>query len=447
MRYLVAILCTLGLLAAPSVRLSAAEFTDLFQAQVPSQPNQTQWQRAALSAVLVKLTGGEAVLSQPAIVLELKNSASYVKQFQSMQINAQSMILVHLDEQKITALLQRQQIPIWGSRRPDQLLWFAEKMQENPQFVLNIEHPLRKALQEQATLLGLSLVFPLYDVDDLALLNEQTLWTGDWQAIQVASQRYKMNHVHNLLFDQFTDASGTVTFRLTAQQWRNGQMESREYLNLDARQLAIEFCRQLAADLASQYAVKIADQHNTSSALTLTVDAVTNLTDLVKVQQIFASMLTVKTQHLKEFQQGRAVFTLELAASEDDFYRNISLVSELRAESPLLPAQSAEQLATEAQIEAQLAADSIDPVLATPTGAAGATALNVAEPASNGSDIVEEPDAGGPSALVAQTEGIQQTEGIEQTEVGIAPIASDQNAAITASDSLIKTNHFSFVGH
>jgi hypothetical protein len=135
----------------------------------------------------VKLTGSDAVLSLPAIVDELKNSASYVKQFQTMQINAQSMILVHLDEQKITALLQRQQIPMLGSRRPDQLMWFSEKMQDTPQFVMSLEHPVRKVLQEQATQLGLSLIFPFYDVDDLALLNEQTLWSGEWTAIQAVS--------------------------------------------------------------------------------------------------------------------------------------------------------------------------------------------------------------------------------------------------------------------
>ena len=440
MRYLVATLCTLGFLVTGSLKLSAAEFTDLFQAQVPAQQSQSQWQRAALSAVLVKLTGSETVLSHPAIAVELKNSASYVKQFQSMQVNAQPMMQVHLDEQKITALLQREHIAIWGSRRPDQLVWFSEKMQDSPHYVLDAEHPLRKALHEQASIFALSLVFPLYDVDDLALVNEQTLWAGEWTAIQSASLRYKASHVHNLLFDQFTDASGTVVFRLTAQQWRNGQMESREYTNMDARQLAIEFSRQLAADLASQYAVNINNNQAEGAVLTLTIDAIRNMADLVKVQQIFGSMLTVKSYSLKEFQQGKAVLNVHLAASEDDFFRNISLVTQLRAESQLQPIVDAGILTAEAQLDAQLEADSIEPSTAD-------TAQTATNPSSVNDSVGATPGTTGNTTATDSTTAVTADLPPTSEPALNAGAAESQTSALPAADALIKTNHFTFVGN
>ncbi len=432
MRYLVAILCTFGLWVAGSVKASAAEFTDLFQAQVPAQQTASQWQRAALSAVLVKLTGSEAVLSHPAIALELKNSASYVKQFQNIQVNAQPMMQVLLDEQKITGLLQREQIAIWGSRRPDQLIWFSEKMQDSPHYVLDTEHPLRKALQAQASTFALSLVFPFYDVDDLALVNEQTLWAGDWTAIHSASLRYKASHVHNLLFDQYTDASGTVVFRLTAQQWRNGQMESQEYTNVDAQQLAIEFSRQLAAQLASQYAVNISNNQSEGVVLTLTIDAIKNLADLVKVQQIFGSMLTVKSQSLKEYQHGKAVFNLTLAASEDDFFRSVSLVAQLRAESQLLPKTDAEVLTAQAQLDAQLETDAMEP--------------------SAGDAIKTESNSPTTNAQVDATTNSTVADSTTTDVADVSPIAEQANAGevsgqIPAADTLVRTNHFTYVGN
>ena len=458
MRYLVASFCTFILVCVCSLKLQAAEFTDLFQAQVPAQANQSQWQRAALSNVLVKLTGSDAVLSLPAIVDELKNSASYVKQFQTMQINAQSMILVHLDEQKITALLQRQQIPMLGSRRPDQLMWFSEKMQDTPQFVMSLEHPVRKVLQEQATLLGLSLIFPFYDVDDLALLNEQTLWSGEWTAIQAASSRYKASHVHNLMFDQFTDASGTVTFRLTAQQWQNGQLVSREFMNVDAKQLAVEFTRQLAAELASQYAIKISNNPANGTVLNLTIDAVADMTDLVKVQQIFASMLTVKSHSLKEFQQGRAVFILELAASEDEFYRSMQLVSQLRAESQLQPPATAEQLALEAQLEAQFESGEAEPLasvdgLPAQANSLGANAQDLTSPTNEEitNNALEQAAVGAEPVVTAQNSGVPVSTELSSAEsTASEPTTSEQNDVVplsTMPDQLIKTNHFTFVGH
>jgi hypothetical protein len=343
-----------------------------------------------------------------------------------------------------------------GSRRPDQLMWFSEKMQDTPQFVMSLEHPVRKVLQEQATLLGLSLIFPFYDVDDLALLNEQTLWSGEWTAIQAASSRYKASHVHNLMFDQFTDASGTVTFRLTAQQWQNGQLVSREFMNVDAKQLAVEFTRQLAAELASQYAIKISNNPANGTVLNLTIDAVADMTDLVKVQQIFASMLTVKSHSLKEFQQGRAVFILELAASEDEFYRSMQLVSQLRAESQLQPPATAEQLALEAQLEAQFEIGEAEPLasvdgLPAQGNSLGANAQDLTSPTNDEITNNALEQAGAEPVVAAQDSGESVSSELSSAESTVSePTTSEQNDVVplsTMPDQLIKTNHFTFVGH
>ena len=52
----------------------AAELTDLYQAIVPANQSQAMWQRQALQAVLLKLTGSTDVQSLPALNDALKNS-------------------------------------------------------------------------------------------------------------------------------------------------------------------------------------------------------------------------------------------------------------------------------------------------------------------------------------------------------------------------------------
>ena len=103
-----------------------------------------------------------------------------------------------MDQQKITALLAQQQVPVWGSRRPDVLLWLTEKTLAEPKFVLENQHPLRTNLMQQAKKYGLSFIYPLYDVDDLALLNENSVWAGDWAALGSASLRYKAEISHRV---------------------------------------------------------------------------------------------------------------------------------------------------------------------------------------------------------------------------------------------------------
>ena len=322
-----------GLLSAIVVTFAtpAAELTDLYQATVPANQSQALWQRQALQAVLLKLTGSTDVQSLPGLTDALKNSGQFVVQFQQVQQDGQSQLLVTLDGQKITRLLQSQQIPVWGPRRPDVLLWLTERPVETPQFVLSPDHPLRKALQSQATLFGLSVQFPLFDETDTTLVNEAASWGGDWVLLQQASARYQATEVYNLLFDQLTDASGLVQFRLTWQQLQDGAVQSNELINADAMALAQQFCSMLAKAQATRYAVRIAAPGASaeSNSLQLTFDGVASLTDLARLRQLFDAMLTVREHSLLQYSAGQAVLKLQLSASSEEFYRALSLVREL----------------------------------------------------------------------------------------------------------------------
>lgn len=320
-----------GLLAVlMSFAMPAAELTDLYQATVPAAQSQAQWQRQALAAVLLKLTGSPDAQNQPGLADALKNSGQFVVQFQQVQFEGQSQLLVTLDGQKITRLLQSLQIPVWGPRRPDVLLWLTERPVDTPQFVASPDHPLRKALLSQAGLSGLSLQFPLLDETDTTLVNEAASWGGDWALLQQASMRYQATEVYNLLFDQITDASGLVQFRLTWQQLVDGAVQSHEIIHADAMVLAQQFCAELARTQAARYAVRIAAPGaSTAQRLQLTVDGVSSLTDLARLRQLFGAMLTVREQHLVQYSAGQAVLALQLSASAEEFYRALSLVREL----------------------------------------------------------------------------------------------------------------------
>lgn len=310
--------------------LKAAELSDLYQARVPAGQSQAQWQRQAMQDVLLKLTGSADVISQPALAEPLKNSGQFVVQYQQIQQDGQALLLVTLDGQKITRILQNNQIPIWGARRPDVLLWLTERPIDQPKFVLRPEHPLRKALQSEAQRFGLSIQFPLYDETDLALVNETVSWGGDFVLLQQASERYKATEIYNLLFDQVTDASGLVQFRLTWQQLVDGQVQSQELINADAMVLAQQFCAGLAGRQATRYAVLVSSGgDSTGSELRLTFDGVNSLTDLHYLRQLLGSMLTVRDHSVVQYSAGQAILAVQLAASQDDFYRALSLVREL----------------------------------------------------------------------------------------------------------------------
>lgn len=404
------------------VPLRAAELTDLYQVRVPAQAK--DWQSQALQAVLLKLTGTMPAVLQP----ELRQAAGYVVQYQQTQTAGQAELLVTLDRQKLTQLLTRNQIPLWGSRRADVLIWLSERPAETPQFVLTPEHPIRQTLQTQATRFGLSLQFPLFDEMDTAVLNEQAAWGGDWNLIQSASARYQTPEIVNVLFDQLTDSAGLVVFRLTWQQWRDGALQSRELQNADAVKLTELLVTELAAEQFSRYAVRLTPDLNTS--LVLTISDLLSWTDVVKTQQLFSSLLTVQQSSLQQFGAGQAVFKLQLAASEDEFYRNLALVREL---VPVTETASATLPNAAAGVADDVAADGAV------TELANATTETAAQP--DGAALNPQQDA-----AAEQAEALLE-QALAEQPVASAPAdvaAAGQAPTLPVTPQLIKASHYRY---
>lgn len=334
MQFLSAFLFSLVILFSSASPVDAAELTDLYQAEVEANQSQSAWQQAAFAAVLLKLTGSDAIMANSQVQVELKQAGNYVKQYQMVQRDGRNLLVVSLDQQKITALLSQQQVPVWGSRRPDVLIWLTEKTLAEPKLVLENQHPLRTSLAQQAKKYGLSFIYPLYDVEDLALVNEGKLWIGDWAAIGSASLRYNAERVQNLLVEQLQDATGQLQYRLIRQQQLNGQLLPQEFTAADMPELMAQFAKVLAGELSAQYAINLHQQTavEDQGQLQLHIAGISSLTDLVQVQKIFASMLTVRQHQLVSFSQDQAVLTLQLTATAADFYRALALEKKLQPE-------------------------------------------------------------------------------------------------------------------
>lgn len=407
--------------------LPAAELTDLYQARVPAQAK--DWQSQAMQAVLLKLTGKVPTELQA----ELKQAASYVVQYQQTQQAGQTELLVTVDRQKINQLLQRHQIAIWGPRRADMLIWLTERTAQTPQFVLDGNHPIRAALAQSAARYGLALQFPLFDEIDTTQLTPEITWGGDWVLIQQASQRYRTPEVLNLMFDQFTDASGQVQFRLSWQQWVDGAMQQRELSGVDAVTLTESFASELAQQQYQRYAVKLTNGPGTT--LTLTISALEQWTSLVKVQQLFNSMLTVQSSHLLQFGNGQAQLRLQLTASEDEFYRNLALVQEFIPE----PSPTADAAALPV-------ADSADPAGGDSAAAGQDSQTDQSETEHRISDSALHQSAV-TDASTADTEALLE-QALADTSAGTADGTAPQTElttpAIPVSPVLVKASHYRY---
>lgn len=415
----------------------AAELKDLYQAKVSASATPAEWQRAAMSAVLIRITGSETVLTQPAIAAQLAQSGNYVTQFQNIREQGAAMLQVTLDAQKINQLLQSQQIPLWGPRRPDVLLWLTERLNEQPLFVQSPDHPVRQALQQQAQKYGLSLMFPLFDAQDTAVINETAAWAGDWQALATASGRYHADQVQNLLFDQTPDPSGTLLFRLTYQVQQGAEIVTKELTNVDAMQLAAQFCAELAAQQVAQYAVNLTSLDSGPAQLKLTVENVASVSDVAALQQVLNSMLTVKNVQVVQYQLGTVQLVVELASAPADFYRAVSLIKQLQPLEPIAETPAADITAVP-EVAADGQAIVADPALTQqPKNDASLGDEQVVVDAQTQQNLQQE--------LLSETQATapNPADGATPTADGAAPVAGTvPSAAPVTGTQVVETNHY-----
>jgi hypothetical protein len=198
----------LALAMTPAV---AVEVPTLFTAVVPydreaEDPRGDAYQ-AALSEILLRVSGSELANDPEAVAALFPNPASLVMQFRP---GADETLWVSFDGQAIEQLLRNNGYTFWGAERPLTLVWLAVDWGQGEREIVAADDPertsyearsidrnrlLRERLIEVGEKRGLPLVFPLLDTTDLQSVTFADIWGGFDEAILDASRRYDVNSV------------------------------------------------------------------------------------------------------------------------------------------------------------------------------------------------------------------------------------------------------------
>lgn len=205
-RYIVVLLVVLNI-SFSSIQVFAVEVENLYNAKVivNSQTN-SERKRAlqkAMSAVVLKVGGQQILLSNVVIKDGFKNVNRYVASYRYQRDGEKTQLLVTFDESKINQLFEKAEAPIWGSLRPQILLWIVEENNLHRAIISNATHStflsdktpqvnfdLPESVLQFSTLRGLPIVMPLMDLTDVNSISTFDVWGRFAQQIQMASQRY-----------------------------------------------------------------------------------------------------------------------------------------------------------------------------------------------------------------------------------------------------------------
>jgi hypothetical protein len=188
-----------------SITLEAVEVKNLYQASViVSSQNSSDRGHAlkkALAAVMLKVGGEKSVLENDIIRKSLNDYGSYLSQYQyqqkSLQIadelgnEKQLFLSASFNAEKINQLFQEANLPLWGSLRPQVLLWLIDEQGLTRSIISSSSASnLPFMVNEFSEQRGLPILMPLMDLIDANQIKLSDVWGRFQQPIKEASSRY-----------------------------------------------------------------------------------------------------------------------------------------------------------------------------------------------------------------------------------------------------------------
>ena len=333
--------------------LHAVVVEDLFTVELPVADQTTSLRLEAFSQafrqVVIKVSGSDAPLRSEALQRPLERSARYVKQFR--YINRKPLdatefdigrlyLRIDFDQQLIEGLLREHNFPIWGRERPSSLLVISYDVNERIKLVSDDSTPeLVESLDEAASRYAVPVLFPLMDLQDIALVDIGDVVSREFGQIQSMAARYAPDA---LLVGQIVGRSGEgwlgdweVRFDEQIFRWRH---------EAPSRQAIVE---QVIAHLARVLALEFAleDHRRIEKSLLLSVSALDGIEQVIRVQRYLTSLSAVEGARVATIDQGVVTYRLQLRNDPEDLQRLIEFGEVLEQENfPSVSTQGEDQI-------------------------------------------------------------------------------------------------------
>ncbi|WP_441003324.1 DUF2066 domain-containing protein [Pseudocolwellia agarivorans] len=325
----------------------AVEVTDLFTAKVAlnsqTQKDQNSALKAALEAVLVKVSGDDAILSNEFIRSETPSYAKYLTQFNYINDNGETHLVASFDETRITQLFFQQNIPLWGRLRPLVLFWIVVEDGYSRHVISETdESPLHDEISKIAEQRGLPVVLPLMDLTDNQNVEIPDLWGRFIDPIKLASERYAPESIviirvsknrNSYSLEDVTpecdmeclQASVTIDWHITMTQ-SNKVVTGDIYQGLDELALIKNAMSDITSFISKKYALTTESDHE----LIIDVANIDSLAKYVEVSEFLEKLSAISSVKLIKAEGNNRRFLLTLMGTPESIFASLQLNNKLK---------------------------------------------------------------------------------------------------------------------
>lgn len=308
--------------------LASANEAALFEGEVDVRDQGEATRQAALPAalanVLVKLTGDPGIAADAGLAPRLQQAGSMLEQYRYRQearagsLQGQTVLIARFARAPVEALVASSGRSIWPTPRPTPVVWLAIDDGRGARMLASAQAQAVAALTRQANRRGLSLSYPLFDLEEQQRIVMSAFWAGDSAAARRSSPRYQSRV--SLIGKLYRSASGWTA------EWR---VYDGEQLLAEAAPAGIDASSVLAAgaDLVADTLGQRAAQYaadGTGGRFTVKVEGVGSAEDYVRLLQGIRRMSIVRSVQPRSAGQGLLQLELDLSVGLSGFARMAS---------------------------------------------------------------------------------------------------------------------------
>ena len=348
--------CLLCCIIAFTSMSAAIEVTDLYVAKVAVTTQQSkarnQALKLALSSVFVKVSGQQQVLTQPKVKAALVRYNQFLSKYHYERKGDQNYLVASFNEVKINQLLINENIPLWGSLRPQVVFWVVDENGLTRQIISgSSESPVQQQIIQFSEQRGLPILMPLMDLTDANEITTSDVWGRFSYPLIKASQRYLAETLvvlrisnRSLLSEQelqtvescpLCQPSFVIDWHLISDANDPASVKvGKAYQGLDKTVLLEQVLSDITDQIYQSYALN-SDENN---EVIIDIANVSSLSVYAEVVEFLTQLSSVQSIQLITAQGEKRQFSLKLIGSKQALMSSLKLHQALKLQyDPLAP--------------------------------------------------------------------------------------------------------------
>lgn len=290
----------------------------LVDEQNPEQQTEELLRVRALNQVLIKVSGNTEVVNLDETKTLAKKIPSMLAQF-GYQDEANARYYYALfDKRKIDQALIAMQQPVWGSTRPNTLIWLVNeqrKITSDQEVKSSQDVALSWGLKKAELKRGITVQFPLGDLDDSIAINASDITGRFYDTASQASQRYRSDYFVLANLSQSFDGKWKLDWQLIHDI---GSDKLKPVVASDSNRGSKSYVMSaLVSGIADYYAKQFAILENDGEKYTqqIQVEGVDSLAKLTQLNEMLARLNAIDSYKVVQINATKVDLLITLKGS------------------------------------------------------------------------------------------------------------------------------------